>query len=98
MARERSRTAEWAEVFSALASEPRLQIVGLLAQGETQCQEILERVGLSQPAISYHLAKLERAGVVQKERRGTRHCYRLSDDLRSLLQCLMKEDESWTTR
>ena len=98
MTTESRRTAEWAEVFSALASEPRLQIVGLLAQGETQCQEILDHIGLSQPAISYHLAKLERAGVVQKERRGTRHCYRLSEDLRSLLQCLTKEDESWTTR
>jgi len=98
MTRERSRTAKWAEIFSALASEPRLQIVGLLALGETQCREILEHISLSQPAISYHLAKLERAGVVQKERRGTRHCYRLSEDLRSLLKCLMKEDESWTIR
>jgi DNA-binding transcriptional ArsR family regulator len=87
--------ARWAEVFSALASEPRLQIVELLARGEIQCQEILKHVNLSQPAVSYHLAKLERAGVLQKERRGTRHCYRLRNDLTSLLKCLTKEDDAW---
>jgi DNA-binding transcriptional ArsR family regulator len=90
---ERDRRAKWAEIFSALASEPRLQIVDLLRRGEVQCQEILKQVHLSQPAVSYHLAKLERAGVLKKERRGTRHCYRLSRDLVSLFRCLMKEDD-----
>jgi DNA-binding transcriptional ArsR family regulator len=94
----RDRRVKWAEIFSALASEPRLQIVGLLARGEVQCQEILKHVNLSQPAVSYHLAKLERAGVLQKERRGSRHCYRLSEDLVSLFRCLMKEDDSWNIR
>ena len=88
----RDRRTRWVEIFSALASDTRLQIVELLARGEVQCQENLRRVDLSQPAVSYHLAKLERAGVLQKERKGSRHCYRLSEDLRSLFHCLMKED------
>lgn len=92
----RNDRERWVEVFSALASEPRLEIVELLARGEVQCQEILRHLHLSQPAVSYHLGKLERAGVLQKERRGSRHCYRLSETLRSLLECLTKEDESWT--
>jgi len=87
-----NRRTRWVEIFSALASDTRLQIVELLARGEAQCQEILRHVDLSQPAVSYHLAKLERAGVLQKERKGSRHCYRLSEDLRSLFHCLMKED------
>jgi DNA-binding transcriptional ArsR family regulator len=93
----RQARARWAEIFSALASEPRLQIVDLLARGEAQCQEILKRLHLSQPAVSYHLAKLERAGLLIKERRGTRHCYRLSDEIKSLFRCLIKEDGTWTT-
>jgi len=88
--------ARWAEVFSSLASEPRLRIVELLADGKVQCQEILQELDLSQPAVSYHLAKLERAGVLRKERDGTRNCYRLSDGLRQLLNKVMKEDGSWT--
>jgi len=92
---ERTR---WAEVFSALGSEPRLEIVSLLARGEVQCQEILEHLDLSQPAVSYHLAKLERAGIVRKDRRGTRHCYRLNEELRTLLEILTEEDDRWITR
>ncbi|UCF10916.1 MAG: winged helix-turn-helix transcriptional regulator, partial [Candidatus Bipolaricaulota bacterium] len=49
----------WVEVFSALASEPRLHIVSMLSRGRTQCQKIVQEIDLSQPAISYHLGKLE---------------------------------------
>ena len=87
---------KWAEIFSALGSEPRLRIVELLAGGAVHCREFLEELELSQPAVSYHLAKLERAGVLQKQRTGTRNCYRLSDGLRVLLEKAIKEDGSWT--
>jgi uncharacterized membrane protein len=67
----------------------------LLARGEVQCQEILQQLGLSQPAVSYHLAKLERAGVLRKERVGSRNCYRLSKDIKELLSKITEEDGSW---
>lgn len=94
----RDPRAEWAEIFSALASEPRLQIVELLAQGKVKCQEIQKHVDLSQPAVSYHLAKLERAGVLRKERVGSRRCYRLNENLRPVFECLIKENGSWNTQ
>ena len=94
----RQRRTRWAEVFSSLASEPRLHIVELLAEEPVQCQEILGQLELSQPAVSYHLAKLERAGVLHKERQGTRNCYRLREELRTLIRSIMKEEESWSTR
>lgn len=83
----------WTDVFSALGSEPRLHIVALLARGETRCREILEQIDLSQPAVSYHMAKLERAGILEKRREGTQYCYRLRDEIRSLIRCLFEEDE-----
>lgn len=83
----------WPEVFAALASEPRLRIVQLLARGEVHCQDILPQLGLSQPAVSYHLAKLERAGILAKERQGTRNCYRLCEEVRALTRMITKEDE-----
>jgi len=82
----------WPEVFAALASEPRLRIVRLLARGEVQCQDILTEVDLSQPAVSYHLAKLERAGILSKERHGTRNCYRLCEEVDTLIRLITKED------
>lgn len=83
----------WPEVFAALASEPRLHIVRLLAQGKVQCQDILPQLDLSQPAVSYHLAKLERAGILSKERQGTRNCYRLCDEVRALIRMITKEEQ-----
>ncbi len=95
---DRQRRNHWAEVFSSLASEPRLHIVELLSDDPVQCQEILGELELSQPAVSYHLAKLERAGVLQKERHGTRNCYRLREELRTLVRSIMKEEGSWNTQ
>jgi len=94
---DRERRIRWAEVFAALASEVRLHIVELLSDEAVQCQEILGQIDLSQPAVSYHLAKLERAGVLHKERKGTRNCYRLDDELRPLIRAIVKE-ESWNTQ
>jgi len=85
---ERARRLAWTAMFSALASEPRLQIVELLAHRSVQCQEILSQLNLSQPAISYHLTKLEQAGVLQKERQGTRNCYRLQKSVAELVQLI----------
>jgi len=76
------------EVFAALASKTRLQIVLMVSAGRLACQEILDQLDLSQPAISYHLAKLERAGILVKERTGARNCYRLDDRVLGLVEIL----------
>jgi len=76
------------EVFAALASKTRLQIVLMVSRGRLACQEILDQLDLSQPAISYHLAKLERAGILIKERNGSRNCYRLDDRVLGLVEIL----------
>ncbi|MBE0635196.1 winged helix-turn-helix transcriptional regulator [Candidatus Bipolaricaulota bacterium] len=95
---ERTRRHAWTRVFSALASEPRLQIVELLAHGSVQCQEILSLLDLSQPAISYHLTKLVQAGVLHKERQGTRNCYRLQKGVAELVRLITKEcGQTWNT-
>jgi ArsR family transcriptional regulator len=91
----REAREQWCEVFRALASGPRLQILECLRRGPVRCREILEVVGLSQPAVSYHLAKLEHAGILVKEKRGTRNCYRISRSLEGILQQCMEEDGSW---
>jgi ArsR family transcriptional regulator, arsenate/arsenite/antimonite-responsive transcriptional repressor len=90
---EHARRLAWAGVFSALASEPRLTIVELLTQGTIQCHEIQSKLHLSQPAVSYHLSKLEQAGVLQKERQGTRNCYRLQEGVAKLVRLITEEGD-----
>lgn len=58
-----------AKRFLALFSnEKRLQIISHLAVGETSVGNLADFVGLSQSAISQHLAKLRAAGVVTTRR------------------------------
>ena len=94
----RTAREEWVLVFGALASGPRLQILECLRRGPVRCREILDVVGLSQPTVSYHLAKLERAGILVKERKGTRNCYRIDEVLENMLTQCIKEDGSWRIR
>ena len=95
---DRARRHAWTTVFSALASEPRIHIVELLSHGTVQCQDILSELNLSQPAVSYHLSKLEQAGVLEKERRGTRNCYRLQSHVVNLVRLMTEEGRGpWNT-
>jgi DNA-binding transcriptional ArsR family regulator len=69
-----------AEVFAALASAPRRQVIAFLAQTALSTSDLAERFAVSAPAISRHLAVLQRAGLVSTERQGQRVLYRLNRD------------------
>lgn len=59
------------KVFKALGDPTRLKIVEMLAErGETCVCKIVERFGLSQSAISHHMAALKNAGLVNGRREG----------------------------
>jgi DNA-binding transcriptional ArsR family regulator len=67
-------------VFDALASRPRREILAYLSKTELTTSQIAQRLEISAPAISRHLAVLEAAGLVQSERRGQLVLYRLTPD------------------
>jgi DNA-binding transcriptional ArsR family regulator len=75
-----------AELFSLLSAPARLCIVCELCEGEKSVGELLERVGVSQPNISQHLAALYRGGVVARRRAGSKVFYRVVGE-RALLLC-----------
>ena len=68
------------EVFAALASLPRRRALAFLAQTALSTTDLAERFGMSPPAVSRHLAVLQRAGLVSAERQGQRVLYRLNRD------------------
>jgi ArsR family transcriptional regulator len=53
-----------ANFFKILGNPYRLQIVNLLMAGEKNVTELNRSVKVSQPALSQHLSKLHRAGMV----------------------------------
>src|SRR5437868_15144036 len=77
----------WAEqravLMKALADPTRLTMVASLWKADLPiciC-DFTAGLGLSQPTISHHMARLKEAGVVQSEKRGIWIYYRLRDKL-----------------
>lgn len=68
------------DVFAALASQPRRRALAFLAQTALSTTDLAGRFGMSAPAVSRHLAVLQRAGLVSAERQGQRVLYRLNRD------------------
>ncbi|MEC5290394.1 metalloregulator ArsR/SmtB family transcription factor [Aurantimonas sp. C2-6-R+9] len=63
-----------------LANERRLLIVGeLVKEREVNVSALARTVGLSQSALSQHLAKMRAAGVVASRRDGPTVWYRLAN-------------------
>lgn len=63
-----SRAAEAAGFLKSLANDRRLMILCELVKGERTVGELEERVGLSQSALSQHLAKLREGRLVKTRR------------------------------
>lgn len=64
--------------LKALADETRLEILALLSGGERYAQEIVDRLGLSQPAVSRHLNLMATAGILEIRREGSSKYYRIN--------------------
>lgn len=62
------------ELLKAMSNEKRLMILCYLAQGEKAVGEMEQLIGLSQSALSQHLARLRRDGLV-KTRRSSQTIY-----------------------
>ncbi len=75
-----TQAAQLEQVFKALADRHRVKILNLLVRAdEAVCVcDLVETLGLKQPAVSYHLKQLTDAGLILRERRGTYSYYRLT--------------------
>jgi rhodanese-related sulfurtransferase/DNA-binding transcriptional ArsR family regulator len=71
--------SECARVPQALASDRRLELVDVLAQGPRHVDALAQETGLSVANVSQHLQVLRSARLVDSERRGTMVFYRLAD-------------------
>ncbi len=68
-----------ARLLRALANERRLMILCQLTAGERSVGELAGRVGLSQSALSQHLALLREEGLVATRREAQTIWYRIVD-------------------
>ncbi|MCD6351510.1 MAG: winged helix-turn-helix transcriptional regulator [Armatimonadetes bacterium] len=76
-----SDAQQLAAFFRALASPTRIKLIRLLRDHPLCVGAIATRLGLSQGAVSQHLAVLRQAGLVRSEKRGMFVHYSLCTDL-----------------
>ncbi len=78
-----------AGLLKALSNERRLMIVCALYKGEKSVGELEKLVGLSQSALSQHLARLRRDQLVETRRNAQTIYYSLNDRaIKSILHTL----------
>ena len=87
-----------AQLFKALADPARVRIVNRLAQSEAPvCAcDLPAFLGLSQPTVSHHLARLTRVGLVRREQRGKWAYFALDPDAAERLSGIVRFEEVQT--
>lgn len=86
-------------VFAALGDPTRRDIVRRAIAGEEGVAELAGHYPMSFAAVQKHVAILERAGLVAKERHGRRKVVRtLPDALRTAQRLLAEYEELWRGR
>lgn len=90
-ARLTRKAAEASRLLTALANESRLAILCGLVDGERSVGALVEAVGLTQSALSQHLAKLRAAGIVTTRREAQTIYYRLISEPAGLVMQTLAE-------
>jgi DNA-binding transcriptional ArsR family regulator len=75
-----ANATEAAQLMKLLANEHRLLVLcHLVARGEMTVNALAEKIGLSQSALSQHLARLREDGLVSFRREAQTIHYRVAD-------------------
>src|SRR6266487_1279216 len=93
--RRAERVAKFADMFSAMGTEPRLRIMQLLLSAHPEglvVGELQEELEIPNSTLSHHLDKLKNEGLVQVQRESTFLRYTANTEaLQDLLQFLYAE-------
>lgn len=68
-----------AETFKQIADASRLRILYLLCHSEQCVSNIAAAVGMTDPAVSFHLRRLKTAGILESRRDGKEVYYRIAE-------------------
>lgn len=74
-----AKAGEVADLLRILGHEARLMVLCQLVEGERSAGALQEGSGLSQSALSQHLAKLREAGLVSTRREAQTIFYSIAD-------------------
>jgi DNA-binding transcriptional ArsR family regulator len=73
-----ARTPTTHDPFNAVAEPKRRQVLELLGASELSVNEIVKKLGWTQPMVSKHLGVLKQVGLVRERREGRQRLYRVN--------------------
>ena len=94
-----ARAATTTDTFNAVAEPRRRQILDVLTGGELAVNDVVHRLGLSQPQVSKHLRVLREVGAVDVREDGRQRFYRLNGEaLKPIHDWIARYEETWSER
>jgi DNA-binding transcriptional ArsR family regulator len=85
--------------FNAVAEPKRRKILDALGTEELSVNEIVERLGWTQPTVSKHLGVLKQVGLVSERRVGRQRLYRVNAErLKPIFDWVKPFERIWSER
>ena len=85
--------------FNAVAEPKRRQLLELLGERELPVNEIVEKLGWTQPMASKHLGVLKQVGLVSERRVGRQRLYRVNaEQLKPIFDWVTPFERYWSER
>lgn len=86
-------------VFSALSDPTRREMIARLTRGDMSVADLAEPFKISKPAVTKHLKKLERAGLIRRHIEGRTHrCELVAEPLSEVSHWLQFYERYWNAK
>jgi DNA-binding transcriptional ArsR family regulator len=93
------RTATTADAFNAIAEQSRRDMLDALGDDEVTVNDLVARLGMSQPQVSKHLGVLREVGIVRVRAEGRHRYYRIyGPALRPIHAWVQRFEQTWNER
>jgi len=94
-----ARTPTTHDPFNAVAEPKRRQVLEVLGVGELSVNELVQKLGWTQPMVSKHLGVLKQVGLVNERRVGRQRLYRVNAaNLRPIYDWVAPFERIWNER
>ena len=94
-----ARASTTSDAFNAIAEGARRDILEALADGEVAVNDLVDRLGFTQPQVSKHLAVLRTVDLVTVRAEGRQRLYSINaDTLRTLHDWIKPFERLWNDR
>ena len=94
-----ARTPTTHDPFNAVAEPKRRQVLQTLGTQELSVNELVKKLGWTQPMVSKHLKVLKQVGLVSERRLGRQRMYRVNaEKLKPIFDWVSPFEQYWSDR